>query len=47
MPCPGSIVLGSLHRAWLRCRPSLPEEITEDLIDSDDEDEERADNPFD
>lgn len=43
----GSIVIGSLHRVWLSCRPSLPEELTEDLIDSDDEDEERNDNPFD
>jgi len=43
----GSLVAGLVHNIWLWCRPSLPSELTEDLIDSDDEEERTPPNPFD
>ena len=43
----GSLAAGLVHNIWLWCRPSLPSELTEDLIDSDDEEERTPPNPFD
>ena len=43
----GSLAAGLVHNIWLWCRPGLPSELTEDLIDSEDEDERTPPNPFD
>ena len=43
----GSLVAGLVHNIWVWCRPGLPSELTEDLIDSDDEEERAPPNPFD
>ena len=44
---PGSLAAGLVHNIWLWCRPGLPSELTEDLIDSEDEEERTPPNPFD
>ena len=43
----GSLAAGLVHNIWLWCRPGLPSELTEDLIDSEDEEERTPPNPFD